>query len=504
MERRYSTVLAYAQSKPADLMFAQQLAVLAKERGWQLMSNAAHPGYTRTNLKTAGASLGRDGLSPFTRFLYAFDFLPKQDPDQGAEPLLYGATSPDAVAGGYYGPGRWFGLVGPTVTVRPPRKATDAAANARLWTEAEPLTGSAWPPRFLDTDLVRVIVIGAGVAGASVAYHAGRLGAETVLVDSDEPGQATAAGAGIVCPWTSGVTDPAWHELADAAVGYYSHLLAELGTDIGYRQVGALRLAPDDELVRRVSAAPAAGDVALLSGERARQLFPPLRGDVPALHVPGGARVDGRRLRDALRRATVHQGTLYVSGTASLVAAGERVTGVDVDGHLIEADSVVVAAGAWCRRLLEPIGVHVAVEPQRGQITHLRMSDVDTSAWPVVLPAGSHYLLAFDDGRVVVGATRETGSGFDYRVTAAGQAEVLDEALSVAPGLADAEVLETRIGFRPAGPDALPLLGKVRDGLTVLTGLGPTGLTLGPYVGSLAAKVAVGADVDVSAYDPLR
>ena len=140
-ERRYSTVLAYAQSKLADLMFAKQLAVIAQDRGWQLMSNAAHPGYTRTNLQTAGASLGRDGLSPFARVVYAFDFLPKQNPDQGAEPLLYGATSPDAVAGAYYGPGHWFGLVGPTVTVRPPRKATDAAANARLWTEAERLTG---------------------------------------------------------------------------------------------------------------------------------------------------------------------------------------------------------------------------------------------------------------------------------------------------------------------------------------------------------------------------
>lgn len=351
---------------------------------------------------------------------------------------------------------------------------------------------------------MRVIVVGAGIAGSSVAYHASRRGAETVLVDSDEPGQATAAGAGIVCPWTSRLTDPAWHELADTAAGYYPTLVDELGTDIGYRRVGALRLAPDDELVRRVSAAPAAGEVGVVSGDEARELFPPLRGDVPALHVAGAARVDGRLVRDALRRAAVHQGSLYVSGTAALVMAGDRAVGVDVDGHRIDADAVVVAAGAWCPRLLEPVGVRIRVEPQRGQITHLRVSDVDTSAWPVVLPASSHYLLAFDDRRVVVGATREVGSGFDYRVTAAGQVEVLNEALAVAPGLAGAEVVETRVGFRPVGPDALPLVGTVRDGLTVATGFGPTGLTLGPYVGSLAAALALGEDVDVSAYDPLR
>lgn len=140
-ERRYNTVLAYSQSKLADLMFALRLAAVAKEHGWALMSNAAHPGYTRTNLQSAGASLGRDNPHPMARLVYAIDILPKQDVDQGAEPLLYGATSPDAVAGGYYGPGRWFGLVGPTATVRPPRRALDAASNARLWAEAERLTG---------------------------------------------------------------------------------------------------------------------------------------------------------------------------------------------------------------------------------------------------------------------------------------------------------------------------------------------------------------------------
>lgn len=359
---------------------------------------------------------------------------------------------------------------------------------------------------------MRVVVVGAGVAGASVAYHASRLGAETVLVDRDSPGQATAAGAGIVCPWTSGITNPVWHGLADAAVAYYRDLLDEIGDtgDIGYRRVGALRLAADDTVREHVTRWAAgsrdAGEITMLTGQEAGALFPPLRGDVPALHVAGAARVDGRLLRDALRRAAVRNGALFVSADTTLVADGDRIVGVDVDGERIGADAVVVAAGAWCPELLDPVGVRVAVAPQRGQITHLRMSDMDTKDWPVVLPPGGHYLLAFDDRRVVVGATRETGSGFDYRVTAAGQTEVLSQALAVAPGLADAEVLETRVGFRPAGPDDLPLLGTVRDGLTVLTGLGPSGLTLGPYTGRLAALLALGEDpgVDVTPFDPTR
>lgn len=67
--------------------------------------------------------------------------LPSQGVEPGTEPLLYAATSPAAVAGGYYGPGGRFGLVGPTSTVRPPRRARDAATAARLWAEAERLTG---------------------------------------------------------------------------------------------------------------------------------------------------------------------------------------------------------------------------------------------------------------------------------------------------------------------------------------------------------------------------
>jgi NAD(P)-dependent dehydrogenase (short-subunit alcohol dehydrogenase family) len=141
--RRYRPNLSYAQSKLADLMLTQHLAALADQQGWNLMSTAAHPGFTRTNLQTAGASLGRD--KPKRAPYNSLRILPSQDVGPGTEPLLYAATSADAVNGGYYGPGGRFGLVGPTTTVRPPRRATDAAVAARLWAEAERLTGVALP-----------------------------------------------------------------------------------------------------------------------------------------------------------------------------------------------------------------------------------------------------------------------------------------------------------------------------------------------------------------------
>jgi NAD(P)-dependent dehydrogenase (short-subunit alcohol dehydrogenase family) len=142
-ERRYRPNLAYAQSKLADLMMTLHLADLSVRQGWNLLSAGAHPGFTRTNLQTAGASLGRDKpkRTPFN----SFSPVPSQAVGPGAEPLLYAAADPGAVNGGYYGPSGWLGLVGPATAVRLPRRARDAATAARLWSVAEQLTGVAVP-----------------------------------------------------------------------------------------------------------------------------------------------------------------------------------------------------------------------------------------------------------------------------------------------------------------------------------------------------------------------
>ena len=94
----------------------------------------------------------------------------------------------------------------------------------------------------------------------------------------------------------------------------------------------------------------------------------------------------------------------------------------------------------------------------------------------------------------VAGATRETGSSFAPHTTTTGVRAVLDEALRVAPGLAHAEVREIRVGLRPLTPDTLPVLGAVPDvrGVFLVTGHGPTGLTLGAYSGKMIAAQMLG------------
>jgi D-amino-acid dehydrogenase len=374
---------------------------------------------------------------------------------------------------------------------------------------------------------MHIVIIGAGILGASAAFHLARAGAEVTVIDARLDGRATAAGAGIICPWVSGVEDEAFYRLYAAGGEYYPELVAALAadgeTELGYRRAGAMLVSDDaEELAWQARAArrrqvPAMGTVSVLPAREARKLFPPLRAGLGAVHVEGGARVDGRLLAAALLRAAQAHGARLIEGEARLTIERGRAVGAELRtsergagalvssepaSERIAADRTIITAGAWANR----IGPGPAIEPQRGQIVHLRLEGQETRDWPVILPPGSHYIVPFDGGRIVAGATRESGAGFDYRVTAGGQAEVLAEALSVAPGLSVATMIETRVGFRPVGAGLRPSLGWVPgiEGLAIGNGLGAAGLTIGPFAGRLLADLVTGAAgrLDLAAFAP--
>lgn len=360
----------------------------------------------------------------------------------------------------------------------------------------------------------RVVIVGGGVVGASAAFHLARDGVEAVLIDRHDSGHATAAGAGIISPGTSQRPLPDHYPFAAAAVRYYPELIASLAevgeTGMRYEVVGKLILAfTDDEAgaipgqldlfeQRRAAGMPGLANISVIERLQAQSLFPGL-GDVQAaIHVPEAARVDGDHLRNALLAAAKHHGATVRSGDVTLDTSPGVVRGVFLDGEAIGADAVIVATGAWTNHLLAPLEFSIAVEPQRGQIMHLTMPDADTTRWPILGGSGDQYILTFGPNRVVMGATRETGSGFDVRMTAGGLRSVLDHALRVAPGLAAGTVQEIRIGLRPLSADGLPFLGWLpgHDNVVLATGHGPTGLQLGPYSGLIAAHLVTGRPVD--------
>ncbi len=361
-----------------------------------------------------------------------------------------------------------------------------------------------------------VAVVGGGVVAASVSYHLARRGVSVTVATGRHVGAATDAGAGIVCPWQDPVDDAAYRLSVEGA-RYYPELLAMLAddgeTETGYARVGALCVAEDAEALEatkarlrsRLATTPEIGQVAELDAPEPSRMFPALANDLAGLWIGGGARVDGRAIRDSLFRAAARRGARQLPGNAVLRQSASRITGMTVGDEKIDADTVVVAAGAWTAQLCTGLPWQLPIGPQRGQIVHVRLADADTSSWPVILPSGDPYLLAFPAGRVVFGATRES-AGFDYHTTLSGVSWLIASALRLAPGLGQASMMETRIGFRPTTSDGFPLLGRLCDGLVVAAGNGPEGLTAGVSTGLSAAMLALDErpGTDLSPFDPAR
>ncbi|MBO0741350.1 MAG: FAD-binding oxidoreductase, partial [Hyphomicrobiaceae bacterium] len=231
----------------------------------------------------------------------------------------------------------------------PPRAAADKNSALR------PVRDASEP--HVDRTM-KVVVVGAGILGASTAYHLARAGCEVTVIDRTDAGRATAAGAGIICPWGSPVEDAACYGLLAGGARYYPEFVAMLAADgepdVGYATVGGLYVPAEarelDAVERRVRARGKTwpvGKVERLSAVQAQALFPPLRSEQPALYVSGGARVDGRRLARALQRACVRHGAQFETGSAELTVENHRAVGVRVGGQAIAAEIVVVAAGAW-------------------------------------------------------------------------------------------------------------------------------------------------------------
>jgi NAD(P)-dependent dehydrogenase (short-subunit alcohol dehydrogenase family) len=148
-EKSYTPMQAYGQSKLAVLMFARELDRRSKEAGWGILSDAAHPGLTKTNLQISGPSHGRSKPSTMEQlYKLSWRLTPFlwQEIDEGILPALYAATSPQAEGGAFYGPhGIYEAAGGGVATAKVPARARNDADCRRLWEISEQLTGVSYP-----------------------------------------------------------------------------------------------------------------------------------------------------------------------------------------------------------------------------------------------------------------------------------------------------------------------------------------------------------------------
>ena len=274
------------------------------------------------------------------------------------------------------------------------------------------------------------IIIGAGILGASTAFHLAKAGASVTVIDRGEPGQASDAAAGIICPWLSQRRNKAWYALAKSGAAYYETLIQQLEndgeTETGYRKVGAISLHTDSEklnkmeerVIDRRKGANEIGDVRKLTSEETSALFPPLSNEFGSVQISGAARVNGRELVNALLNAAKKHGAIFVSGSAKLSHSNNEITGVSVGNEQYSADKVLITAGAWADELLSPLGINLQVKGQKAQIVHLQLDDKNTGNWPVVIPPTNQYILAYENGRIIIGATHEDDMEYNQKVTA--------------------------------------------------------------------------------------
>jgi glycine oxidase len=185
-------------------------------------------------------------------------------------------------------------------------------------------------------------------------------------------------------------------------------------------------------------------------------------------------------------------------------AVGVRLAG----GAEVRAGTVVVAAGAWSRRVGGlPPEVAPRVRPVKGQTLRLRAAaDLLRHVVRGAVRGNPVYLVPRADGEIVLGASSEE-AGFDVRPRAGAVYDLLRDAQALVPELSEAEFVEVSTGLRPGSPDNAPLLGSAGlDGLVLATGHYRNGILLAPVTGDEIATLIVEGHATpiIAAFDPSR
>jgi glycine oxidase len=364
----------------------------------------------------------------------------------------------------------------------------------------------------------RLVVVGGGVVGTTVAWVAARdrLAGEVVLVDPAPGSGASWVAGGMLAPITE-----AWPgerdllELGAASLARWPAFAAAVeqasGCSVGLRREGTLAVVVDsadrEDLDRIVAHLRAWGrDATPLTGREARRAEPALGPAVRAgLAVPDDLAVDNRLLLEALRTAAARAGVVVRDEPVAAVTESDGVvSGVEVaSGAVVAADRVVVAAGAWSAALHPALSG--LVRPVKGEILRVRARagslPPPTRTVRAAVAGRAVYAVPRDGARLVLGATQYE-VGFDADVTVGGVRDLLADTERVLPGLADYALEESAASFRPGTADNLPVIGGVPggpDGLLACFGHGRNGFLLTALTADVAAALLAGRPVPVQA-----
>ena len=330
-----------------------------------------------------------------------------------------------------------------------------------------------------------VVVVGAGIVGAAVAYEAARAGAAVVLLDRAVPG---AGATGSSFAWIGG---PRAADTADASTPLRRRALAayrRIERDVPGVQVhwrGSL-LWTEQELEDR---RPLGADEHLLEAASIALLEPHLRPPpVRAVRLESDGAVDPVAVTGALVRAAQAHGARLVTSTAvtALRVQDGVVVGVDTtSGHLV-SETVVVSAGAQASSLCAPLGVVLPVT--RSPALLLRIAAPAGLVRTLLTGPGLEQVREAAEGELWVAAAHDGDTAQDLERTAS---EVLEHLRSAFDGAGSVRLLDVRVGERPMPADGLPIVGPVPGAPGGYVAVMHSGVTLAPAVAQLVADEVV-------------
>jgi glycine oxidase len=353
---------------------------------------------------------------------------------------------------------------------------------------------------------VSAAVIGGGVIGLATAWRLAARGHRVTLIDPDTYQSASWVAGGMLAPVAE-----AWPgeesvlDLGLASLRRWPGFAHDLGGDL-VRTDGTVLLGVDS--ADRAVLGDLAGylgqrgiAVETLSGKEIRRMEPSIGPAVRGgLHMPDDLAVDNRALLRRLLKACELAGVRLVRQRADDVRTLH-------DGSRIDADVVVLAAGAWSCRLHPALSR--MVRPIKGEILRMR-ARVGSLPPPRCTVRGlvqgrAVYLVPRDGGELVLGATQYE-AGFDTEPLVGGVRDLITDAEQLLPGIADYVLTEVRAGLRAGSVDNLPFIGELEPGVFAATGHHRNGLLLAPITADAVCAIIDGGEIpaEVDAASPRR
>ena len=376
----------------------------------------------------------------------------------------------------------------------------------------------------------RIVVIGGGVIGCSVAYHLAAAGAtDVVLLERDRLTSGTTwHAAGLIV--TYGSTSATSTEMRVYTRDLYARLEEETGQSTGFRPVGFVELATDVDRLeefRRVTAFNryCGVDVQEISAAEVSGLFPLARVDdvLAGFYVPGDGRANPVDVTMALAKGARQRGVRIVEGVAATgvtthpSSAGPVVTGVTTTGGTIEAELVVNCTGIWARQLGDGIGVNVPLQAAEHYYLITEQMPGLTASMPVIEDPASHGYYREEVGGLMIGLFEPVCAPWHVDAIpddfSFGEIDpdwdrmgpYVEKAMSRVPASFDIGIRKFFCGPESFTPDLEPVVGEAPElkNYFVAAGMNSIGILSGGGLGRVLAHWMLNGrpDVDVTAFD---